>query len=90
MIVKLLTERHLEFLSLKGGCTGSSESTLVKMSNCWKSHALACPATGMQSDDEALLNIMSATQGPLVGMLITLEPHGMFRLIHREYQVSVF
>ena len=31
MIVKLLTERHLEFLSLKGGCTGSSESTLVKM-----------------------------------------------------------
>ena len=41
MIVKLLTERHLVFLSLKGGCTGSSESTLVKMSNCWKSHALA-------------------------------------------------
>ena len=41
MIVKLLTEHHLEFLSLKGGCTGSSESTLVKMSNCWKSHAKA-------------------------------------------------
>ena len=34
MIVKLLTEHHLEFLSLKGGCRGSSESTLVKMSNC--------------------------------------------------------
>ena len=30
MTVKLLTEYHLEFLSLKGGCTGSSESTLVK------------------------------------------------------------
>ena len=41
MIVKLLTEHHLEFLSLKGGCTGSSESTLVKMSNCWKSHVAA-------------------------------------------------
>ena len=26
MSVKLLTEHHLEFLSLKGGCTGSSES----------------------------------------------------------------
>ena len=39
MIVKLLTERHLEFLSLKGGCRGSSKSTLVKMSNHWKSHA---------------------------------------------------
>ena len=41
MIVKLLTEHHLEFLSLKGGCRGSSESTLVKMSICWKSHATA-------------------------------------------------
>ena len=41
MIVKLLVEHHLEFLSLKGGCRGSSESTLVKVSNCWKSHALA-------------------------------------------------
>ena len=41
MSVKLLTEHHLEFLSLKGGCTGSSESTLIKMSHCWKSHAAA-------------------------------------------------
>ena len=41
MSVKLLTEHNLEFLSLKGGCTGSSESTHVKMSNCLKSHALA-------------------------------------------------
>ena len=39
MIVKLLTEHHLEFLHLKGGGRGSSESTLVKMSNCWKFHA---------------------------------------------------
>ena len=31
MSVKLLTEHHLEFISLKGGCTGSPESTLVKM-----------------------------------------------------------
>ena len=41
MIVKLLTEHHLEFLSLKGRCTGWSESTHVKMSHCWKSHAMA-------------------------------------------------
>ena len=41
MIVKLLTEYHLEFLSLTGGCRGSSESTHVKMSHCWKSHAAA-------------------------------------------------
>ena len=30
MAVKLLTEKHLEFLSLKGDCTGSSESNLSK------------------------------------------------------------
>ena len=41
MRVKLLTEYHLEFLSLKDGCTGTSESTLVKMPHCWKSHAAA-------------------------------------------------
>ena len=41
MSVKLLTEHHFEFLSLKGGCTDSSESTLAKTSHCWKSHVLA-------------------------------------------------
>ena len=41
MNIKLLTEHHLEFLSLKGGCTGSFESTLVKMPHCWKSHVVA-------------------------------------------------
>ena len=41
MSVKLLTEHRLEFVSLKGGCTGSSESTLVKMPHCWKSYVAA-------------------------------------------------
>ena len=41
MSVKLLFEKHLEFLSLKDGCTGSSESTRVKMPHCWKSHVAA-------------------------------------------------
>ena len=41
MIIKLLTDHHLEFLSLKGGCIGSFESTLVKMPHRWKSHAEA-------------------------------------------------
>ena len=48
MVVKLLTEHHLEFLSVKGGCRGSSESTLVKMSNCWKSHAAAQMLAGIE------------------------------------------
>ena len=41
MNIKLLTEHHLMFLSLKGGSTGSSESTFVKMPHCWKSHVTA-------------------------------------------------
>ena len=41
MSAKLLAEHHLRFLSLKGGCTCSSESTLVKMPHCWESHATA-------------------------------------------------
>ena len=39
--VKLLTEHHLEFLSLNAGYTGSFESTLVNMPHCWKSHVVA-------------------------------------------------
>ena len=41
MSVKLLTEHHLEFLSLKGVCTGSSESILIKMPHFWQSHVIA-------------------------------------------------
>ena len=39
--VALLAEHHLEFVSLKGGRTGSSESTLVKIPHSWKPHVLA-------------------------------------------------
>ena len=31
IIVELLTDHHWEFLSLKGGCRGSFESTHVRM-----------------------------------------------------------
>ena len=50
MIVKLLTEHHLEFLSLKGGYRGSSDSTHVKMPHCWKSHAKAQILGGVSSE----------------------------------------
>ena len=40
MIVRLLTEHQLEFLSLRGGCRGLSDSTHFKMPHCWKSHNL--------------------------------------------------
>ena len=41
MTVKLLTAPHLRFLSFLGGCTGLSESTLLKMPHCWKSRVTA-------------------------------------------------
>ena len=41
LTVELLTEYHLDFLSLTGGCTGLSESTLVKMPHFWKFHVVA-------------------------------------------------
>ena len=41
MIVKLLTEHNLEFLSLKGGCRGSSESK----------HGLDCTLPGTTDFD---------------------------------------
>ena len=41
MTVNLLAELLLEVLSLTVGCTGLSESTLVKMPHCWKSHVTA-------------------------------------------------
>ena len=41
MPVKLLTEYHLEYLSIKEGCIGSSEYIHVKMPHCWKSHVTA-------------------------------------------------
>ena len=51
MIDKLRTEHHLEFLSLKGGSRGSSESTLVKMPHCWKSHVTAQINNAIQTEN---------------------------------------
>ena len=34
-------DNRLNFLSSRGGCTGSSESSLVRKSHCWKSHVAA-------------------------------------------------
>ena len=55
MIVKLLTQHHLEFLSFKGGCRGSSEPTLVKMTSCWKSHVTAHMFFAPQHHKKSLL-----------------------------------
>ena len=68
MIVKLLTEHHLELLSLKGGCRGLSESSLVRMSNCWKSHAVAqsiiAPYPDNMSSGIAASSYMQSSSAP--------------------------
>ena len=55
---KLLTEFHLVLLSLKGGCTGSSEYTLVKMPHCWKSHVAAVHLSSYLNKDLSIRNFV--------------------------------
>ena len=62
-----MTKHHLKFLSLKGGFAGSSESALVEMAHCWKSH------------DAAHYNYLSpavqvAAAGSLLGLCLLLGP----------------
>ena len=74
MIVKLLTEHHLEFLSLKGGSRGSSESTLVKMSNCWKSHALAHYDTFLKANNKCTDQTAQISMHRLVCTFVVRRP----------------
>ena len=60
MSVKLLTEHHLEFLGLTGGCTGLSESTIVKMTHCWKS----CVVAQMNGREHSEVNSNSPKKDP--------------------------
>ena len=65
MNVKLQTEHHFECLSLKGGCTGSSESTLVKYHIFWKSHVAAHIRTHKGVEAYAYVNTKFSIQLPL-------------------------
>ena len=60
MSVKLLTEHHLEFLSLKGGCKCPSESKLVKIPHFWKSSILF----GLTSDSRPHLVDLQQNTSP--------------------------
>ena len=66
MSVKLLTEHHLDFPSLKGGCTGSSESY-----TCQNATLLEITCRGSASYSE----ISNQIQGPILrwgGLQITI------------------
>ena len=58
MNIKLLNEHNLEFLSLKEGYTGSSESIHVKMSHCWKHMSrLICRSIRSHKDELRIFKI---------------------------------
>ena len=94
MIVKLLTEHHLEVLSLKGGCTGSSESTLVKIPHFWKSHVTAhiilvtgnecIDQTSERSDQEMQIHLHSVI---LMGHMYTVHTQNRRRTTRRLFWI---
>ena len=93
MIVKLLTEHHLECLSLKGDCRGSSESTHVKMPHCWKSHAL--PHNIMNSfgflvdadDVDLFYRIKILTEAMTLSILVSNDG---YHVLYNKTMVSIF
>ena len=97
MIVKLLTEHHFELLSLTGGCTGSSESTHVKMPHCWKSHALvhlSCAQAMLKTHQQAHALILSLglyLQLPALTVTVSLNESMVCNrsLLYRPTEYSV-
>ena len=77
MTLRLLTEHHLEFLSLKGGCTGSLESTLAKIPNCWKSHVMVH------------LYISTETDTSERDLINRISEYRAAEVIHRQSQQNV-
>ena len=84
MSFKLLTEYHLEFLSLKGGYTGSSESTLVKRSHCWKTHVTA----HLRIDSGSLVVEMDSLPQRLMPGFGLKSVQGHIILIHLKFMID--
>ena len=73
MTVKLVTEHHLEFISLRRDCTGSSESTLVKMPHCLKTHAAA-----------QMLSLCSSNSGDTAWKLLPIAEEYQLKSIKKK------
>ena len=68
----LLTEHNLEFLSLKGGCTGSFDSIHVNLSHYWKSHVTAHIVSACGSLTENVSAFFDSTLKPRMESCSTL------------------
>ena len=87
MTVELLTEHHLVLLTLKGGCTCASKSTLVKIPHCWKSHCIFRGAKGgggfgMFSMFKNLVGSKMLTREDLIPVLDKMREHLVGKIAH--------
>ena len=79
MTVKLLIEHRLECLSFKGCCTGSSESTHVKIPHCWKITCRGSYLFSASTRVETTTRVTRVTPKPTTGgdlVPVTLVPGG--------------
>ena len=87
-------EYNLEFLSLKGGCTGSSESTQVKTGQSWKSHVTAqwtlftLLVRMRQTVSFRVISARLHVKGQLLDGCLTLH-NGIWKTIKRKINLQI-
>ena len=75
-----------EVLSLKGGYTGCSESTLVKMPHCWKSHVTAQFVVSIDISGR----VAASRKAILFLLCVGYESHHGFHLFFVIFNVRYF
>ena len=90
MSVKLLTEHNLEFLSLKEGCTGSSESSIVEMPHlleitCCGSFTLSLPVCLVPSVDNFCKQFWTQIRTNILSVLIITKQFDTLILFLKEF-----
>ena len=90
MSVKLLIKLNLVFQSLTGGCTGSFESTLVKMAHCWKSHVMVLNTGPRRQSVTCLATDACLTADPGVPSLIAARSYTFIEIDHEMISTVIF
>ena len=80
---------HLEFSTLKGGCTGSSQSTLVKMPHCWKSHVTAQMKYVIVNAPETNISLTLSFDMGIWVMYVTISSCKGGHLRHENFTMDV-
>ena len=82
---RLLTEHNLGYLRLKGGCTGSSESTIIKEINCRSSNAL----TGLVAR-KPVFGVLRITKAQTSLCIRAADRHFVYSLTRRTYNLACY